>query len=450
MSRFGQERAVVVGMGASGAAAAEVLAAEGAQVRVSEARPASELTVPAVLADLGVEVLAGGHDPAHLDGATLVVTSPGVPQDAPVLAWAVARGLPIWGELELGAQVCDVPYIAVTGTNGKTTTVELVAACLRAGGVDAVACGNVGHPFPLAAREGHAALVVEASSFQLRFHLSFHPRISVLLNLAPDHLDWHGSFEAYAAAKARVYVNQGDGDTHIGNGDDPAAAAVSWAAPCPVRWFRTLRRPVDGEIGYDPDGELVSRMDHGARLGWVDGDRAGYRADAAAAAGAALGFGVAPESVAAAIAGFEPLRHRGETVAVVDGIRFIDNSKATNVHAALAAIDTLHGVVLIAGGVAKGVDLAPLLAARDRIAGVVAIGEAAPRLVALFEGVVPTRRAGSIEEAVSAARGLVAPGGAVLLAPACASWDMFRDYAERGDRFAAAARALTSEVGARG
>ncbi|MEP6477075.1 MAG: UDP-N-acetylmuramoyl-L-alanine--D-glutamate ligase [Actinomycetota bacterium] len=449
MSRFDRERAVVVGLGASGAAAAEVLAAEGAQVRVTEARPASELHVPPELGDLGVEVLAGGHDPAHLEGATLVVTSPGVRQDAPVLAWAAARGLPIWGELELGAQVCEVPYLAVTGTNGKTTTAELVAACLRAGGLDAIACGNVGLPFPLAARQGHAALVVEASSFQLRFHRTFHPRVSVLLNIAPDHLDWHGSFEAYTAAKARIYANQGQNDTHIGNGDDPAAAAVSWAAPCAVRWFRTLRAPVDGEIGYD-DGALISRMGQGARLGWVDDERAGYRADAAAAAGAAIVFGIEAESVAAGIAGFEPPRHRGETVAVVDGVRFIDNSKATNVHAALAAIDTVHEAVLIAGGVAKGVDLAPLLAARDRLAGVVAIGEAAPELVALFDGVVPVTRAGSIEEAVGAARAWVGDGGTVLLAPACASWDMFRDYAERGDRFAAAARALANEVGARG
>jgi UDP-N-acetylmuramoylalanine--D-glutamate ligase len=450
MSRFARERAVVVGLGASGAAAAEVLAAEGAQVRVTEARPASELDVPPALVDMGVEILAGGHDPAHLDDATVVVTSPGVPQDAPVLAWAAARGLPIWGELELGARVCEVPTIAVTGTNGKTTTVELVAACLRAGGMDAVACGNVGHPFPLAAREGHAALVVEASSFQLRFHETFHPRVSVLLNLAPDHLDWHGSFDAYVAAKSRVYVNQGEGDTHIGNGDDAAAAAVSWAAPCSVRWFRTGRKPLDGGIGYEADGELISRVGHGSRLGWIDGDRAGYRADAAAAAAAAIAFGVAPESVAAGIAGFEPLPHRGETVAVLDGIRFIDNSKATNVHAALAAIETVRGAVLIAGGVAKGVDLTPLLAARDRLAGVVAIGEAAPDLIALFDGVVPTARAGSIEEAVSAALGLVHAGGVVLLAPACASWDMFRDYGERGDRFATAARALTGEVGVRG
>ena len=449
MSRFDGERAVVLGLGVSGIAAAEVLASEGAQVRVSEERPAADLLVPAVLRDLGVEVLAGGHAPEHLQDATLVVTSPGVQPDAPVLGWAAERDLPIWGELELGAHVCEVPYLAVTGTNGKTTTVELLATCLRAGGIDAVACGNVGHPFPLAAREGHAALVVEASSFQLRFHQSFRPRVSVLLNLAPDHLDWHGSLESYRDAKARIFLNQGEGDTHIGNRDDPAASAVSWTAPCAVRWFRTVR-PVDGEIGYDPDGELVSRIGDGARLGWVDGDRAGLRADAAAAAGAAIAFGVTPASVAAGIAGFEPLDHRGETVAVVDDVRFIDNSKATNVHAALAAIAAVHDPVLIAGGRAKGVDLSPLLGARDRLAGVIAIGEAAPDLIRLFEGVVPVAGADSIEDAVIAAHRLVPPGGAVLLAPACASWDMFRDYAERGDRFAAAARSLAGEVGARG
>ncbi len=224
---------------------------------------------------------------------------------------------------------------------------------------------------------------------------------------------------------------------------------MSWAAPCPVRWFRTIR-PVDGEIGYDPDGELVSRIGQGARLGWVDGDRAGFRADAAAAAGAALAFGVTPDSVAAGIAGFEPLAHRGETVAVVDGVRFIDNSKATNVHATLAALAAVHDAVLIAGGRAKGVDLSPLLGARGRIAALVAIGEAAPDLLKLFDGVVPAEPAGSIEEAVVAAHRLVPSGGAVLLAPACASWDMFHDYAERGDRFATAARALAHEVGARG
>jgi UDP-N-acetylmuramoylalanine--D-glutamate ligase len=449
MSRFSGERAVVVGLGASGAAAAEVLALEGAEVRVSEVRPASEVVVPPVLRDLGVEILTDGHDRSHLDGATVVVTSPGVPQDAPVLAWAVERGLPIWGELELGARVCDVPYLAVTGTNGKTTTTELLAACLRAGGVDAVACGNIGYPFPTAAREGRAALVVEASSFQLRFHETFHPRVSILLNLAPDHLDWHGSLDAYVASKARVYANQGDGDTHIGNRDDPAAARVSWDAPCSLIWFRVVK-PVDGEIGFDPEGELVSRIGHGARLGWVDGSRAGFRADAAAAAGAALAFGTAPEAVSAGIAGFEPLPHRGETVAVIDGVRYIDNSKATNPHAALAALATVREAVLIAGGLAKGVDLSPLLEGRGRMAAIVAIGDAGPDLVRLFDGLVPVRSAASIEDAVRTARELVPADGTVLLAPACASWDMFRDYGERGDRFAAAARELEKEAGAHG
>jgi UDP-N-acetylmuramoylalanine--D-glutamate ligase len=446
MSRFDGERAVVVGLGVSGAAAAEALAAEGAQVRISEERPGQ---LPATLSDLGVELAPGGHAPEHLDGATVVVTSPGVSPDAPILGWATERGIPIWGELELGARLCEVPVLAVTGTNGKTTTVELLAGCLRAGGIDAVACGNVGHPFPAAAREGHAALVVEASSFQLRFHETFHPRISVLLNLATDHLDWHGSLEAYRDAKSRIFINQSEGDTHIGNRDDRAAAAVSWRAPCAVRWFRSVK-PVDGEIGYDPDGELVSRLGDGARLGWVDGERAGFRVDAAAAAGAALAFGVAASSVAAGIAAFEPLGHRGETVAVVGGVGFIDNSKATNVHAALAALAAVHDAVLIAGGRAKGVDLSPLAGARDRLAGVVAIGEAAPDLVSLFDGLVPVEPASSIEDAVAAAHRMVPPRGTVLLAPACASWDMFRDYAERGDRFAAAARALAGEVGARG
>jgi UDP-N-acetylmuramoylalanine--D-glutamate ligase len=449
MSRFQGERAVVIGLGVSGTAAATALAAEGARVRISEQRPASAVALPPALRDLDVELVAGGHAPEHLEGATLVVTSPGVPIGAPVLAWAADRGIPVWGELELGARLCDAPYLAVTGTNGKTTTVELLAACLRADGTDAVACGNVGHPFPTAAREGHAALVVEASSFQLAFHSSFHPTVSVLLNLAPDHLDWHGSFDAYRDAKARIYANQSDGDTHIGNRDDPAAAAVSWNAPCPVRWFRTVR-PVDGEIGYDHDGELVSRIGHGARLGWVHGDRAGFRANAAAAAAAALAFGVAPAAVAAGIAGSEPLDHRGETVAVVDGVRFIDNSKATNVHAALAALDAVHDAVLIAGGLAKGADLTPLLAARARLAAVVTIGEAAPALAEVFTDSVPTEHADSIEAAVAAAHRLAPRGGTVLLAPACASWDMFRDYAERGDRFAAAARSLAREVAARG
>ena len=340
-------RVVVIGAAVAGAAAAEALTAEGADVLVSETRPAEELDELVRLRALGVDVAGGGHDPSHLEGATLVVTSPGVPQDAPVLAWAAASGIPVWGELELGARLCDVPYLAVTGTNGKTTTTGMIASCLRAAGHDAVACGNIGHPFPLAAREGHDVLVVEASSFQLRFVETFHPRVSVLLNLAPDHLDWHGSELAYVDAKRRIVQAQGPGDTHVGNRDDEGAAAVSAAAPCPVVWF-SMGAPQDGEVGYI-DGELVSRIAGTESLGPVDGERAGFREDAAAAVAASQMFGASAESIRRGIASFTPENHRGEVVALVDGVRFVDNSKATNVHAALAAIDGVEGAVLIAG-----------------------------------------------------------------------------------------------------
>ncbi|MDP9342216.1 MAG: UDP-N-acetylmuramoyl-L-alanine--D-glutamate ligase, partial [Actinomycetota bacterium] len=393
----------------------------------------------------GVEVLAGGHEAGHLDGAALVVTSPGVPEHAPILQEATARGIPIWSELELGARLCDAPYVAITGTNGKTTTTEMVAGAMRAAGLDAVACGNVGYPFSLAAGEGHDALAVEASSFQLRFHERFHPRVSILLNVAPDHLDWHGSMEAYGQAKARVFSLQRAGDIHVGNGDDAAAAAISASAPCPVVWFR-LVGPAEGEVGYRDDGVLVSRLGGDAvELGTPRGESEAFRADAAAAAAASLAFGLDPDAVRRALASFQPLRHRGEVVATVGSVRFVDNSKATNPHAALAALAGLERAVLVAGGLSRGLDLSPLTAALPALAGVVVLGETGPEIAALFEGSVPVQKAGSIEEAVTLGIELAPPGGVVILAPACASQDMFRDYAERGDRFAAAARALRPE-----
>jgi UDP-N-acetylmuramoylalanine--D-glutamate ligase len=435
---FAKERAVVVGLGVAGGAAARVLAEEGARVLVSEAR--AGVQPPADLAALGVTVAAGGHDPAHLDGATVVVLSPGVTPRAPIVGWARERDLPLWGELELGSRLASAPCIAVTGTNGKTTTTGMIAACLAAGGLDAVACGNIGHPFPVAARERHDVLVVECSSFQLEMQSSFRARVSVLLNVAPDHLDWHGSFERYAAAKERVFAAQGRGDAHIGNRDDEEAAARSRSAPCPIRWFG-LGEPGDGDTGF-MGASLVGRWGRLEDLGQVWPDSPAMRADAAACAAACHAFGLDAAAIRAGLRGFRPARHRGEIVATAATIRFVDNSKATNPHAAIAAVGGTEGVVLIAGGDAKGVDLTPIGALADRLAGVVAIGASADDIVALFEGRVPTRKAGSIEEAVRTASELAPPGGTVLLAPACASWDMFRDYEERGDRFAVAARGV--------
>jgi UDP-N-acetylmuramoylalanine--D-glutamate ligase len=442
------EQVVVVGLGASGLAAARILLDEGAAVRVTEARPRSEVEASAVEAEAaGAEVLTGGHHAGHLDGASLVVTSPGVPEHAEVIRWAGARGLPVWSELELGARLATAPYIGITGTNGKTTTTEMVAEAMRGAGLDAIACGNIGHPFSLAAAEGHQALSVEASSFQLRFHESFHPRVSVLLNLAPDHLDWHRSMEAYTESKRRIYALQVEGDTHIGNGDDSHAAAVSGEAHCRVAWFR-LGRPAEGEVGYE-DGVLVARLDGRRELGTPPAPSSSLRADAAAAAAAAVSFGLDPAAVGQAVTAFGPLPHRGTVVAEVNGVRFVDDSKASNPHAALAALEGLQGAVLVAGGRSKGVDLSPLAAASPALAGVVAIGEAAGELEAVFDGRVPVRTAGSMEEAVADAMAMARPGSAVVLAPACASWDMFRDYRDRGERFAAAARALAERAEAR-
>ncbi|MEA2556826.1 MAG: UDP-N-acetylmuramoylalanine--D-glutamate ligase [Actinomycetota bacterium] len=441
--RFDGVRAVVVGAGVAGASAARVLLDLGAQVLVTDARDANQLNgAVATLEAAGADVHTGGHAPRDLDDATLVVVSPGVTPDAQIPTWARDRGIPVWGELELGAQIATVPYLAVTGTNGKTTTTGMIASCLTAAGMDAVACGNIGHPFPEAAAGSHEVLVVEASSFQLSTQSSFHPVVSVLLNLDEDHVDWHGSTNAYRRAKARIFAMQTATDAHVGNRDDARAAEISATAPCPVVWIRT-GEPADGEVGY-VSGELTARLDAvTVSLGPIDTPRAGYREDAAAAAAAALSFGAPPTAVIDGLANFVPAAHRGDVVAEIEGVRFIDNSKATNVHAALAAIAAVDGpLVLIAGGRAKGQDLAPLGHVAGRLDGVVAIGESAEEIVGLLGDRTEAREATSMKEATRMAFERCPHPGTVLLAPACASWDMYADYRERGDDFAACARAL--------
>jgi len=417
-------------------------------VRVTDERTADAIAGLDALDRAGIDVHLGAHEVSDLDGVDWVLISPGVaPSAAPVL-WALERGLPVRGELDLGARLSRAPYLAVTGTNGKTTTAGMLAACLRAAGLDAIACGNIGHPFTTAARGAHDALVVECSSFQLAQHSSFHPRVSVLLNLAPDHLDRHGTFPDYVAAKASIYALQRGDDVHVGNADDPEVVRVSGAAPCRVAWFGT-HAAASGDVGYR-GAELVVQRERVLAIGHVDRSDAAYRADAAAAAAAALAFGVDPVAISVGLAGYEPPRHRGEVVALAGSVRFIDNSKATNVHAALAAISAIDDGVLIAGGRAKGVDLRPLAEAAPRLRAVVVLGEAADELATLFDGLVGVHRAPTIEDAVRQAAALAAPDAPVLLAPACASWDMFSGYEERGDRFAAAARAVASEVPSRG
>jgi UDP-N-acetylmuramoylalanine--D-glutamate ligase len=458
VSEFAGERALVIGFGVSGKAAASVLLAEGATVRASEARTREDLARVEREGeleewggpDLGreVEVLTGGHEPEHLDGATIVVVSPGVPESAPIIGWARERGLPVWGEVELGARLCRVPYVAVTGTNGKTTTTELVASVMRASGLSARACGNVGFPFSIAARGGFDALAVEVSSFQLASEESLHPKVSVLLNLAPDHLDWHGSFSAYAAAKARIFARQGAGDIHVGNRDDAAAAGLSRAAPCAVHWFGSGMPEAGGDAGV-ASGRLFARTSDGSggpgeefEVSAPVGAGRAVLMDAAAATAAALAFGLSPDAIVASVPEFVQRAHRGSVVATAGSVRFVDDSKATNPHAALAALEGGRHMVLIAGGLDKGVDLSPMSAAAPALTAVIAIGDAARKVARVFRGLVPVHMAGTIEEAVELGYRESPPDGTVILAPACASQDMFRDYKERGERFTAAARAL--------
>jgi UDP-N-acetylmuramoylalanine--D-glutamate ligase len=458
LSQFEGERAVVVGFGVSGKAAATVLLAEGASVRASEARTREDLESverggeaeawagPEIERD--IELLTGGHEPRHLDGATLVVVSPGVAASAPILGWARERGLRVWGEVELGARLCRVPYVAVTGTNGKTTTTELVASVMREAGLSARACGNIGFPFSIAARDGFDALAVEVSSFQLTYQESLRPRVSVLLNLAPDHLDWHGSFEAYAAAKARIFARQGAGDTHVGNRDDTDAAALSCGAPCTVRWFGSGPPKGPGDVGVGSGRLLARTSGEEFEVAAPSGASKALLMDAAAAAAASIAFGLPRAAIAAAVPRFVPLPHRGAVVARAGSVRFIDDSKATNPHAALAALEGGRRMVLIAGGLSKGVDLSPLSTAAPALMAVIAIGDAAEEIARVFRGLVPVHMAVTIEEAVELAY-RESPGDAtVILAPACASQDMFRDYVERGERFTAAAKALAERQGA--
>ena len=389
---------LVCGLGASGRAAAAHLAAFGADVLACD--DAANLDVSGLLA-AGVKTQLGGAAVELLDGRRLVVTAPGVPERHPLLQAALAAGVPVWSEVELAARLSSIPMVGVTGTNGKTTTAELAAAMLSASGLRTVAAGNVGTPLIDAALAAPApeALVVELSSFQLRFTHSLRLAAGAWLNFAPDHLDWHPDLASYAAAKARIWANQTADDWSVYAADDPVVAAnAAHAAGTPVPF--TLGRAAPGGLGVEA-GVAVSRI---PRLEGGLWRAAALRlpgrhnlANALAASALALALGAHPAAMARAVAAFRARPHRLTSVGEIRGVSFVDDSKATNPHAVLAALEGLSGVALIAGGLAKGVDLSPLARAAPRLAGVVAIGGAAPELVAIFEGAVPVRKAGSME-----------------------------------------------------
>ncbi|MFL6129130.1 MAG: UDP-N-acetylmuramoyl-L-alanine--D-glutamate ligase [Mycobacteriales bacterium] len=441
---------LVAGAGRSGTSAARALLALGAEVTVVD-RVASAAT--AELAAAGASVALGLTAPPA--GTDLVVASPGWRPDAPLLVTAAGRGIEVVGEVELAWRLRRPgagPWLALTGTNGKTTTVRMLESVLRAGGRHAVATGNVGLPVvdAVLADPPYDVLAVELSSFQLYSAPSVRPTAAAVLNLAPDHLDWHGGFAAYAAAKELIWA--GAQTVAVGNADDPEVADRLAAAPGRRVSF-TLHEPGPDQLGV-AGGTLTDRaFGGGALAGTADVRPAGPHnvANALAAAALARAHGVAPAAVRAGLRSFVPDRHRNERVAEIGGVGYVDDSKATNPHAAAASLAAYRPVVWVAGGLLKGAPVDELVAAvADRLAGAVLLGADRAELRAAITRhapglpVVEVSRAddGAMSEVVRAAAALARPGDTVLLAPAAASMDMFRDYRARGDAFVAAVRAL--------
>ena len=450
MIELAHKRVLVVGLGRSGIAAALLCAARGARVTVTDKRSQAGLGAALVQLPAGVTHELGGHKRETFLGADLIVVSPGVPE-IPELAAARAAGVEITGELELASQFVSATIVAITGTNGKSTVTTLVGEMLRATGRPTFVGGNLGEPLaeavgtPAAAEGGFC--VVEVSSFQLETVGAFHPRVAVLLNITPDHLDRYDGLDGYAAAKARVFAAQTPDDFAVVNFDDPLAVRASAAARSRRDGF-SIRQSL--ATGAWLGGPLMLKLanqppeSYPADLAWLLGQRHN-QANALAALLAARLAGATPAEARAGLLAFRPLAHRMELVAEADGIAYYDDSKGTNVGAVVAALDGFpRQVVLIAGGRDKGGDYAPLAEALGRVGrAAILIGEAADKMQAAFEGVVPVERAPTLEAAVDSARRLARPGDAVVLSPACSSFDMFRDYAHRAEVFRGAVSRVT-------
>jgi len=448
-------RVLVVGLGVSGDAVLRWAHTRGHSVTVVDDRPDAVTPERRAAADaLGVAIEAtptGAAAVARCADLDLLVPSPGVPEGHPLLQAALRAGVPRRSEVDLAAEVLGAagrPLIAVTGTNGKTTVTELTVAMCRASGLDAIAAGNIGAPLlDEAARDSARLVVAEVSSFQLALTTdAFRPRAAAILNLADDHLDWHRTFDAYARAKARIFRAQGADDLLVFNADDAVVAGLAAEAPGRAVAFTVADGAAAGyRVLVGATGAVLVAAD-GRELVAVDALAASAPhdlANALAAAALAIEVGATPAGVAAALQAYEKGAHRVQPVGEVDGVRFVDDSKATNVHAALAAIRGFDRAVLIAGGRNKGLDLSPLRTGVDHLVAVVAIGDAAPEVAAAFAGAVPVTVATSMAEAVRAAHGYARPGDVVLLSPACASFDWYGSYAERGDDFAREVERLT-------
>jgi UDP-N-acetylmuramoylalanine--D-glutamate ligase len=442
-------RALVYGLAVTGEATVRALRGRGWSVVVADDRATDETRQLAADLDVGLVERPSAADLATLVAdIDLVSPSPGLPEDHALMAAAATAGVPTWSEIELAYRWEQErpgggrPLLAVTGTDGKTTTTLLAAAMLEASGRKVALAGNNDLPLVSAIDLDVDVFVVECSSFRLALTEQFRGEAATWLNLAPDHLDWHRSLDSYEGAKANVWAHQRPDDVAIGYAADVIVSRHLATAPGRHVTFGAAGadyRAVGDEL-VGPDGPITS----------IDAMRRSLPHDvtnALAAAATVLEPGLASvDGVGAALADFEGPSHRIQFVAEADEIAWFDDSKATTPHAAATAISGFHHVVLVAGGRNKGLDLTPLAAVVDHVRAVVAIGEAAPEVAAVFRGRVPVEEASSMPDAVHAARRLARPGDAVLLSPACASFDWYPNYAARGDDFT---RLVLDELGVR-
>lgn len=447
-------RISVLGAARSGIAAALLAADRGARVFVSEAGSRERFAEQASqLAAQGIAAEFGGHSDRVYD-ADLLVVSPGIPLEAPVIVAAQQREMQVIGELEFGARFCAMPIVAVTGTNGKTTTTMITGAMYAAAGLQPIVAGNIGTALCDAVRTASAgvrAAVLEVSSYQLDLSVRLHPSIAMLTTITPDHLErYHGDFDEYIASKQRVFMNQGEGDALIYNLDSldtvrSIVPARSRRYPVSVTSIPALGGWMEGRrllVDIGTGRETVASIDELQLRG-----RHNYMNILMAALAARLG-GIPIEVVHDAACAFAGVEHRLEVVRRIGQVTWINDSKATNVDSLITALQSFsQPVVLIAGGRDKGSPYDPVLAlVREKVRAAVLIGEAADRIEAAFAGVTETVRAASMPDAVARAQALAQPGDAVLLSPACASFDMFENFEHRGMVFKKLVHALGAEV----
>src|SRR5580698_10134438 len=446
------KRVLVVGLGKSGVASALFLKAHGARVAVSDTKSGDELhnEIP-VLPDHGITVETGGHGERTFRGQDLIVVSPGVPVDAAPLVQAGSLGEPVIGEIELAAQFLPGPIVAITGSNGKTTTTTLTGEILTAGGIATLVGGNIGTPAISLAEQAkrETVIVLEVSSFQLETIQTFRPKIAVVLNVTPDHLDRHRTLELYVAAKQRIFENQRGDDFAVLNQDDPTCRAMAARSRAPVFWFSRQREVKQG--AWVRDGNILFRQDELQReimqVAEIPLKGAHNLENVLAAVCASALMGCAPEKIRQAVRDFKAVEHRLEFVATIRGVDYYNDSKATNVDATIKALESFPANIhLILGGKDKGSDYTVLNdLVRQRVKRVYTIGTAAAKIESQIKA-AEIVHAETLDHALRKAHAAARPGDVVLLAPACASFDQFKNYEHRGHAFKEIVRALAADT----